>query len=355
MVALCATATVAAAEKGGPELPPTLVLDPLPEPVSNNAVVGVATDDDEYLVSFSGLGAGRTHDDTLATTWIHPASSRRWSEAGDVPGGVGRLASTATAASELAYVFGGYTVAEDGSEVSTPWVHAFDPASGTFTERASMPVPVDDSLALTYKDRYIYLVSGWHDSGNVNLVQLYDTQTDSWVQATPTPGPAVFGQAGGIVGNTIVYCDGVRIETFADRRRNFAATDKCLLGVIDPENPRRIDWRDIPSHPGPARYRMAATGSERLNAIVFVGGSDNPYNYDGIGYDGAPSQPVPGILVFDLDARRWDAFTPTTPATMDHRALLEFDGRFVTVGGMLADQETTSLVLAYQIEKSPKR
>ena len=28
----------------------------------------------------------------------------------------------------------------------------------------------------------------------------------------------------------------------------------------------------------------------------------NPYNYDGIGYDGAPSQPSPSIVSFDLIA-----------------------------------------------------
>ena len=39
-----------------------------------------------------------------------------------------------------------------------------------------MPVPVDDSVALSYKERYIYLISGWHNDGNVNLVQVYDTK-----------------------------------------------------------------------------------------------------------------------------------------------------------------------------------
>lgn len=27
-----------------------------------------------------------------------------------------------------------------------------------------MPVPVDDSVALVYRDRYVYLVSGWHET-----------------------------------------------------------------------------------------------------------------------------------------------------------------------------------------------
>jgi hypothetical protein len=41
-----------------------------------------------------------------------------------------------------------------------------------------MPVPVDDDISLPYQSRYIYLISGWHNDGNVNLVQLYDTKTN---------------------------------------------------------------------------------------------------------------------------------------------------------------------------------
>ena len=44
------------------------------------------------------------------------SADEQWREAAPVPGGVGRLAATAVAVGELAYVFGGYTVAEDGSE-----------------------------------------------------------------------------------------------------------------------------------------------------------------------------------------------------------------------------------------------
>jgi len=321
-------------------------LAPLPEPVSNNAVVSVAVGGEQYLISFAGLGAGKGHADTLATTWIYSSASASWSKADDLPGGVGRLASTAAAAAGRAWVFGGYTVEEDGNEVSTPWVHAFDPVSGEFEERAPMPVPVDDAVAVTYQNRYIYLVSGWHDSGNVNLVQRYDTVDNSWVQATPTPGPGVFGHAGGIVGNTIVYCDGVAIEPHPDRRRDFTASDKCFIGTIDTDDPRRIDWRTLNAHPGVPRYRMAAAGSEGLGAVIFAGGSDNPYNYSGIGYNGTPSEPAPGILLFNLESGEWEVIEASV-GTMDHRALVEFRGEFVTAGGMLANQQTTDRVIAY--------
>ena len=323
----------------------------MPAAVSNNGLVSLVAGGNEYIVSFAGLGGGRTHADTLAKTWVFDGRRGAWLEADDVPGGVGRLASTAASAGQRAYIFGGYTVAEDDSEVSTPWTHAFDPATRAYEERAPMPVPVDDAVAVTYEDRYIYLLSGWHNSGNVNLVQRYDSVEDSWDQATPIPGPGVFGQAGGIVGNTMVYCDGVAIQPHIDRRRDFVASSQCFLGTIDPDDATRIDWRRLPPHPGPSRYRMAATGSEDLGGIVFLGGSENPYNYNGIGYNGEPSQPARGFLLFDIASRQWSSFESGTVATMDHRALVEFQGELVTAGGMLADQETTNRVTAYTIRR----
>lgn len=324
-------------------------LPPLPAAVSNNGLVSVAVRGNEFLVSFAGLGEGRTHADTLATTWVFDKQLGEWVDAPDVPGDVGRLASTAVAAGQRAYIFGGYTVEEDGSEVSTPWTHAFDPQTRVFEQHASMPVPVDDSVAVTYQDRFIYLLSGWHNSGNVNLVQRYDTVEDVWVQATPIPGPGVFGQAGGIVGNTIVYCDGVEVRPHIDRRRDFAASAHCFLGNIDADDATRIDWHALPPHPGAPRYRMAATGSEELGAIVFLGGSDNPYNYNGTGYDGELSEPAAGILLFDVANREWQLLASGADPTMDHRALVEFDGSLVTAGGMLAGQQVTDRVTAYYI------
>jgi hypothetical protein len=251
---------------------------------------------------------------------------------------------------ELAYIFGGYTVAADGSEQSLPYVHAFDPVREKFTALSAMPVPVDDAVAVTYRDRYVYLLSGWHDLGNVNLAQRYDVATDTWVQATPIPGNPVFGHAGGIVGNRIVYCDGVAAQPFAGRSRDFVANNACYLGIIDQSDSRRIDWRILSPHPGLPRYRMAAAGVKKIDAVVFIGGSENSYNYDGIGYDGAPSEPAVGGLLFDLASMSWRTLSLSGPPTMDHRGLVPYGDRWLTVGGMAAGQEVTDQVIAYKLD-----
>jgi N-acetylneuraminic acid mutarotase len=347
---LLTAAAVAGAE--GESL--TIVQDagpaPLPEAVTNNAVASVKSGRREYVVSFNGLGEGKTGADTLASTYVYDSRSRSWSEADPVPGDAGRVASAAASADKRVFVFGGYTVDDDGTETSTSWTHAFDPRKRTFEERAPMPVPVDDAVAVTYDDRYIYLLSGWHDLGNVNLVQRYDTRNDAWVQATPIPGPAVFGHAGGIVGNTIVYCDGVAVAVHGDRPRDFVAVPDCYLGIIDNEDGRRIDWRAVDYHPGRPRYRMAAAGVAEVNGVLFVGGSENPYNYDGIGYDGQPSEPAADALLFDIDTQTWQVLEFEGEPTMDHRGLVPFAGQWLTVGGMAADQRVTRRVLSYELE-----
>jgi len=325
-----------------------VALPPLPAPVTNNAVTSVIVDGHPYLVSFNGLAKGRTYSDTSSVTYVLDVGRNEWTEAAPVPGGIGRLASAAVSVGELAYVFGGYSVAEDGAEASTPWVHAFDPAAGVFTELTPMPVPVDDAVAITYAERYIYLISGWHDLGNVNLVQRYDTQTDRWDQATPIPGKALFGHAGGIVGKQVVYCDGVAIRAHAGRARDYVASNECFLGIIDAEDSRRIDWRSIDAHPGLPRYRMAAAGMPETNSILFMGGSDNPYNYNGIGYNGESSEPSAGGLRFDLDTHEWQKLKQSNPATMDHRALAVLNGTWLTIGGMLGGQIVTDKVIAYK-------
>jgi len=334
-------------------------LPSLPAPVSNNAVAGLIIDNRPYIVSFNGLGKGRTYRDVQAETYVLDVTTGTWTRAGPVPGGIGRLASAAAAVGDLAYVFGGYSVAGDGSELSTPWTYSFDPVKREFRALQPIPVPVDDSVAVAYADRFIFLISGWHDSGNVKLVQRYDTQTDSWEQATPIPGPAVFGHAGGLVDNRIVYCDGVMTRPVTDGSSRFAASKQCFLGIIDGTDSRRIDWRGIDAHPGPPRYRMASAGITGHNSVLFIGGSENPYNYNGTGYNGKPSEPSADGFLFDLDSLEWQRLPQANSPTMDHRALVVLGNHWLTIGGMMSNQTVTDKVIAYNMVRTdnspPKR
>ncbi|MEX1993500.1 MAG: kelch repeat-containing protein [Steroidobacteraceae bacterium] len=320
----------------------------LPEPVSNNAVAVARVDGREYLVSVLGLGAGRTWRDLRASGYLHELGSDAWVPLPEIPDGRGRLASAAVGIGGSVYVFGGYTVAADGSEKSTPEVFAFDVARRTWRRLADMPTPVDDAVAFVYRDRYVYLVSGWHDVDNVSLVQVYDVSGNRWSTASAWPGTPVFGHAGAIEGEDLLICDGVRVQR-EPAGGKYASSDECWLGRIDARSPTHIAWRRAPDHPGAARYRMAAFADG--GRIVFVGGSTNPYNYDGIGYDGLPSEPSAGLLVFDIRREQWHS--AEGPAVMDLRAVAVTSRGVYVIGGMRAGQAVSSTIVAVTKPRNP--
>lgn len=305
----------------------------LPMAVTNNAVAIDATNGAVTLYSFLGLDSTKRFDGITGRAFRLTLGNDRWEELPPVPGSRGRLAATAQAIRGEVILIGGYTVDSTGAERSVPEVDIWDPRSGAWRAGAPMPLPVDDAVSGVWRDSLLYLVSGWHDVDNVTAVQIYDPATDRWTMATPIPGPGVFGHAGGVVGDAILFVDGVsRNET----RPRYRLKAQAWRGEIDPGNPERITWTSIPSHPGPPLYRAAAgvCGTR----LVLAGGTDNPYNYDGIGYDGVPSEPRAGVVVYDVAAGVWIESSPAPMATMDHRGLLiGRDGMFV-VGGMRSGQ-----------------
>lgn len=321
----------------------------MPEPLTNNAVARLRQNGDTYLYSFNGLRAGKTPADVTATAWEYDTSRDRWRRLPDVPGEWGRLASVAVGLGNRVLIFGGYTVGADGSEVSTPEVYAFDPDDDGYRTLAPMPTPVDDAVAVAYRDRYVYLISGWHDTGNVRLVQVYDAEEDRWFRASDYPGAPVFGHAGGIVGNVMVIAGGVKVVAKRGADRRFAISGEAFLGEIDASDPARINWRPLPAHEGPLLYRAAAAGVAERNLVVFAGGSANPYNYNGVGYDGEPSDPVRTVLAFDLKAGVWLALGERRRATMDHRGLLVVADRLCTLGGMAGAQRVTGDLFCFRL------
>lgn len=305
------------------------VVPALPEPVANNAVALI----DDTAFSFAGLKTGKTHSDVTADAFAVNLATGERRMLPPLPGGKGRLASTAVAAGGRVYIFGGYTVAVDGTEVSTPDVFIFDPATNSYARGVPMPVPVDDSVAFVY-GRLIYLVSGWHNDGNVAAVQIYDTQAETWSRATDYPGTPVFGHAGGLVERSIVIFGGVTAEKLPTGKNKYAASEEGWFGEIDGADPKVIRWLPLRPPPVSARYRIAAVGSKALQAVVFSGGAANPYNYNGIGYDKIPSAASDEVFALDVQTGSWRVYPRKARATMDHRGLIEWRGSFCTIGGM---------------------
>jgi len=264
-----------------------------------------------------------------------------------VPFKQGRLASIAVTVKNKVYLFGGYTVSQSHQEKSMPDVYLYDPQLKKFELFTQMLISVDDTVALVYLDRYIYLISGWHNVGNIADVQILDTDTKRWYLGTPYPGQPVFGHAAGIVDNNIVVIDGVKVAAIKNDKRQYAMSNQSFLGVIDTDDFTKIDWQALPPHPGKAKYRAASSGSQRHNGILFAAGSDNPYNINGIGYNGVPSKPSDQVFIWDLKINKWRDLPSLSQASMDHRGLLDVDGKFYLLGGMTENQQVSDNVNQY--------
>jgi len=323
---------------------PESKFEQLPASVSNNAVALLKTRSHGVGFSFMGIGAKKTWDAITNAAYVLDMETGKWSEIRPVPGTAGRLAAGAVAVRDHAFLFGGYVVDPQGGETTVPDVNAYDPLSEHWSRGADIPVPVDDFVIGVNHDRFVYLVGGWSRTDPVHNVQVYDAEKNRWLQGTPIPGTPVFGHAGGIANDTIIYVDGAKRNPGGTQPR-FVASDECWMGKIDHHDPAKIEWTKLPNHPGGAHYRIAAGGSERDDRIYFSGGSDNPYNYNGVGYDGKPAEPSGVTFAFNLKSGKWETINEHTPnPTMDHRGLLVASPGLVVIGGMEAGQHVTSRV-----------
>jgi len=334
------------------DLPPQL-----PEPRANNPVARVSAADQAIWFTGLGIESGKTWRDLRGNGWIWRRGAPAWQALPPIPefeGLAGRLGSHAVVLKGSIHVIGGYTVAEDHAERSTPGIWRLEVArTPRWVRAATMPVPVDDSVALVHRDRFVYLISGWSDTGNVNLVQRWDAANARWAQAEPWPGRPVFGHAGGLVGDRMVICGGARIEYPATGSRQFIENAECWLGAIRADDRRRLDWKPLPAMPGGPRYRAAAIGLFAHGAarVVFAGGADRPYNYDGQGYDGVPAAAFDSVVSFNLDAGRWECHASMPAARMDLRGMIARNGELVLIGGMDADRRVTADVLAFTLSQ----
>lgn len=316
---------------------------PLPEPVSNNAVAVVKNGKHEGIYSFMGIGAKKTWDSVTNEAYVMDTATGKWTELRLVPGPAGRIGASAIGARGQILLLGGYTLDRQGGEITVSDVSVYEPGGRRWFRGTDLPVAVHDAVVGIFRDRYVYVIGGSSKKEAVTNVQVYDIEKNKWQQATPLPGPAVFGHAGGLVDDTIVYVDGAQKNSASTPA--YVTSDECWMGKIDHKDIRKIQWTQLPEHPGTAHYRIGAGASEKDHKVYFSGGSDTAYDYNGIGYDGHPAEPSPVAFAFDAKTAKWETVNEDTPEpTMDLRGLVVAQGRLVIVGGMERGQRVSAEV-----------
>ncbi len=329
---------------------PNLPVSNLPLPVSNNAVASLEIKDEQWIASFNGLGSAKDWKSVTNSAFLWHSKTNQWLQLPDVPGKKGRLASTAVTMKQTMWIIGGYTVAEDGEEVSTPDIYSIAPPWKSFQHEAKMPTPVDDTVALVSQQQFLILVSGWFDKGNVDKIQIYDNHKKLWKSELTFPGVPVFGHTGALIDNKILIVDGVGVVGEKAGKRQFAAINQTWLGEFKDKKLSNITWKKLPPHPGKARYRMGSLVDKKRGLIIFVGGSDNPYNYNGIGYNDEPSKPVAELLIFDVKQSCWLNTSSKGVNVMDLRGVIAVGNRILAIGGMNAQQKVLKQVSEFDLD-----
>jgi len=316
-------------------------IPPMPAAVSNNAVATLQNGLEVF--SLMGVGPKKTWDDVSNKVYMLRLASAKWSDIRAVPGVAGRLGAVAVGMRGKIFLFGGYIVDNQGGQITVSDVNGYVPQEKKWYRGEDIPVPVDSVVIGVNHDRWVYLVGGRSKNGPVNNVQVYDAQKNTWSQATPLPGAPVFGHAGGLADDEIVYADGVMKNPASGDP--YVVSRECWLGKIDKKDPNKIEWSKLPAHPGPAHFGIAAGALAKDRRMVFSGGSAAVHDFKGNGYDGKPVEISPVTFDFDLHSHRWETVTEdTADPRMDSRGIVETPIGRLILGGMVKNGAYTARV-----------
>jgi hypothetical protein len=311
----------------------------MPAAVSGNAVASLK--DGLQIFSMMGVGPRKTWDDITNQVYVMDLVHPKWTEGRIVPGTVGRLNASAVGIKGIIALMGGYVVDSQGGETPLPDLNLYEPSSRRWGRGKDIPTPVDSAVIGVTHDRFIYLIGGRSPAGPTNLVQVYDVEKQSWSQATPFPGTPVFGLSGGVADEEIVIVDGAKPGPAGGPR--YVASDECWLGKIDKKDPNKIEWSKLPAHPGTARFAIAGGGSNHDHRVYFSGGTATPHDFNGVAYDGQPTEASDVSFAYDLHSHKWETNSETTyDPRADSRGIVMTQIGPIVLGGMAKNMAVTA-------------
>ena len=304
----------------------------LAEGVSNNAVCGKVDDLGNHVIfSFAGIDSTLQYSGIHLKNWSYNIDNDSISSLPSLPDTLGKIAPAASVIGDTIYIVGGYHVDSSGAEVSSNRIHRFNIRSKQFEPDGSpIPVAIDDHVQGVWREQLIYVVTGWSNTGNTRLVQIYNPKLDTWTQGTSMPLTnqyRSFGAAGVILGDTIYYYGG------ASSGLGFPIQNYLRKGGIDPQDPTHITWHIDTLPQLDAIYRGAAIAFG--SSVYFVGGSRDTYNFNGLTYsDNTPTTPSNSIYRYESFSGKFYEVNNTIALPMDLRQVADCSGVGYIWGGL---------------------
>lgn len=313
----------------------------MPEQVSNNAVCEGYQQGKQYVYSFSGIDSTKSHEGIHLRSWRYSVQDNVWEALPDLPDTLGKIAAAASYLDGIIFIVGGYHVFDNGSEISSKLVHRFDCETNTFlSDAAELPIPIDDQVQAVWQDSLLFVITGWSNNGNRALVQVYDPSSDTWEFQFQQWNNALFssfGACGTIIDDTIFYLGGSRSGS------SFTLQTQLRKGVIDASNPLEIEWSNKEIPVNQSLYRASAISFN--NKALWLGGSNNTYNYDGIAYDGSGGVEPSYQLIKQTGDTLCNESISLLPMDLRGAAYFSENGTVFLCGGMTANQTTSNKTL----------
>jgi len=321
-------------------------LKKLPEPTTNNAIAEGFINNKHFIFTFGGLDSTKQYTGIHKRSYKYDITNNSWQQIADLPDTLGKIASAASRIKDTIYILGGYHVFKDHSEKSSNKVHRYDVLRDTFLEDgASIPVAIDDHVQAVWRNRLIYLITGWSDTENMPSVQIYNPAKNSWKVGTPIPNNHIyksFGASGTIVGDTILYFGG------ASMGQHYPIQNVLRKGIINPKKPTEITWSHQILDSTVVGYRMAATSIDEKP--YWLGGSTITYNYNPIAYNGSGGV-RPSNRILTLQNNKWKQDI-SNKLPMDLRGIATInDSTKVLVGGIIEHQQVSNKVYLLEWKK----
>ena len=199
------------------------------------------------------------------------------------------------------------------------------------TNNAPLPTPRGELGHATY-DEKIYVIGGLGKTESaLDVVEAYDTKTNSWSTLTPLPEPLHHMTATAYEGKLYVI-GGSQDKTtrFFGFQVRQAVTAQSFFFIYDIE---KNEWKRGPDLPTP---RLALT-SQTINGTIYVIGGANHYPYP---IYGAEHEWYSVNEAYDIEMGVWQKKEPM-PTPRDHLQSTIIDGKIYVIGGRQTSLKTT--------------
>lgn len=225
-----------------------------PMPTKRTEVAAAALDGKIYVVGgFEKPSLGNVMSFAITrSVEVYDPTTDRWTSKAPLPVGLHHV-GIGVVHGRL-YVVGGYS--KSGLSVWNPvaTVYAYDPATDSWMERASMPT-ARGALSVTEHDGKVYAIGGYDRKGNNAQVEVYDPERNVWTTAAPLPTPRDHLAAATVAGK--IYAIGGRVN--GDYSQN--------LAVVEMYDPVIDRWARVADLPTARSGITAATVGDRIYVL----------------------------------------------------------------------------------------